>query len=89
MTILVTGAAGFIGQAVCKKLLMDDMSGVGIDNLNDYDYDYYYYYYYYSPGLRHARLKDLRAFPQFEFSGLDFSNPSEVQRFFAKNPLKE
>lgn len=86
MTILVTGAAGFIGQAVCKKLLMDDMSGVGIDNLNDYDY---YYYYYYSPGLRHARLKDLRAFPQFEFSGLDFSNPSEVQRFFAKNPLKE
>ena len=81
MTILVTGAAGFIGQAVCKKLLMDDMSGVGVDNLNDYDY--------YSPGLRHTRLKALRAFPQFEFSVLDFSNPSEVQRFFAKNPLKE
>ncbi len=78
MTILVTGAAGFIGQAVCRKLLMDNMSVVGIDNLNDY----------YSPGLKHARLKDLGVFQQFEFSALDFSDPSEVQRLFAKNSFE-
>ncbi|WP_300655614.1 NAD-dependent epimerase/dehydratase family protein [Hydrogenophaga sp.] len=75
MKILVTGAAGFIGQAVCKKLLMDNVSVVGIDNLNDY----------YSPALKHARLNDLASFEQFEFSALDFSDTSEVQRLFANN----
>lgn len=75
MKILVTGAAGFIGQAVCKKLLMDNVSVVGIDNLNDY----------YSPALKHARLHTLEPFRAFEFSALDFSDASEVQRLFANN----
>lgn len=34
--ILVTGAAGFIGAAVCERLLDDGYSVLGIDNLNDY-----------------------------------------------------
>ena len=33
---LITGAAGFIGAAVVKKLLDNNQDVVGIDNLNDY-----------------------------------------------------
>ena len=36
MRILVTGAAGFIGMHVCKKLLSWNFFVVGIDNLNTY-----------------------------------------------------
>ena len=36
MKILVTGAAGFIGFHVCKKLLIEGYSIVGLDNFNDY-----------------------------------------------------
>ena len=35
-TILVTGAAGFIGFHLCKKLLENGINVLGIDNLNDY-----------------------------------------------------
>jgi nucleoside-diphosphate-sugar epimerase len=52
-TILVTGAAGFIGSNLVKRLL-HDLSGatiVGIDNMNDY----------YDPSLKESRLKDLEA----------------------------
>ena len=75
MKILVTGAAGFIGQAVCKRLLMDNVSVVGIDNLNDY----------YSPDLKRARLRELESFREFEFSTLDFSDANELQRLFENN----
>ena len=47
--ILVTGAAGFIGAALCKRLLAAGKSVVGIDNLNDY----------YDPNLKQARIKEL------------------------------
>lgn len=35
-TILVTGAAGFIGCKTCERLLMNDQKVVGVDNMNDY-----------------------------------------------------
>lgn len=37
-TVLVTGAAGFIGSNLCKRLLNDykDIKVIGIDNMNDY-----------------------------------------------------
>lgn len=49
MNILVTGAAGFIGFHLAKKLLELGYQVVGVDNLNDY----------YDPQLKLARLKEL------------------------------
>jgi UDP-glucuronate 4-epimerase len=51
MTILVTGAAGFIGAAVCLRLLARGEQVVGVDNLNTY----------YDPALKRARLQRLEA----------------------------
>src|ERR1700737_2925364 len=55
--ILVTGAAGFIGYHVTKRLLERGEAVVGIDNLNPY----------YDPKLKEARLQQFRAFDRFEF----------------------
>jgi len=49
MTVLVTGAAGFIGAAVCERLLARGEQVVGLDNLNSY----------YDPALKQARLDRL------------------------------
>jgi UDP-glucuronate 4-epimerase len=49
MQILVTGAAGFIGFHLCKKLIDMGYQVVGVDNLNDY----------YDPKLKLARLREL------------------------------
>ena len=49
MKLLVTGAAGFIGRAVCRRLLDRSDSVVGLDNLNDY----------YDPELKYGRLAAL------------------------------
>ena len=49
MTVLVTGAAGFIGAAVCERLLERGERVLGVDNLNSY----------YDPALKQARLDRL------------------------------
>ncbi len=49
MKILVTGAAGFIGSAVCRRLLDRGHEVVGTDNINDY----------YDPALKYGRLSRL------------------------------
>lgn len=49
MKLLVTGAAGFIGSGVCRRLLERGDSVVGLDNLNDY----------YDPELKYGRLATL------------------------------
>ena len=56
--ILVTGAAGFIGFFLTKRLIEGGWEVVGIDNLNDY----------YSVQLKRDRLKQIDDFDKFTFN---------------------
>jgi len=71
--ILVTGAAGFIGFHLCRRLLDDGYVIVGIDNLNSY----------YDVRLKEARLDRLKPFDNFHFIRLDLADRQEVERLFA------
>ena len=62
--VLVTGAAGFIGQAVSAALLARGDRVVGVDNLNDY----------YDPALKEARLATLREQDGFDFVRADIAD---------------
>jgi UDP-glucuronate 4-epimerase len=66
MAILVTGAAGFIGYHVSRRLLERGEHVIGVDSINDY----------YDPRLKHARLADLRQVPsgRFTFARVDFAD---------------
>lgn len=65
MKILVTGAAGFIGRAVCERLLQaGDCTVVGVDNLNSY----------YPVSLKQARLATLEGRDGFRFVQLDLAD---------------
>lgn len=65
MTVVVTGAAGFIGYHLCERLLSRGESVVGVDNLNDY----------YDPTLKEARLARLTQRDGFHFERLDLTAP--------------
>ncbi|MCW5729129.1 MAG: GDP-mannose 4,6-dehydratase [Alphaproteobacteria bacterium] len=64
MSILLTGAAGFIGYHVSEALLRGGHRVIGIDNLNDY----------YDVRLKEARLARLRAKPGFVFHRVDIAD---------------
>lgn len=64
MTVLLTGAAGFIGMHVAEALLARGDRVIGIDNLNDY----------YDVGLKRARLARLEAQPGFRFLAIDIAD---------------
>jgi UDP-glucuronate 4-epimerase len=72
MKILVTGAAGFIGMHVAKRLLDSGHDVVGIDNLNDY----------YDVSLKRARLGELRPYPRFQFHKMDIVDSDDVLNLF-------
>lgn len=72
-TILVTGAAGFIGFHVAQKLLQAGRRVVGLDNLNSY----------YDPKLKEDRLNLLKNNPTFSFVKLDLADRSEMAALFA------
>lgn len=72
MKFLVTGAAGFIAFHTAKLLLERGDEVVGLDNLNDY----------YDVTLKHARLKQLEAFPKFRFAKLDLADRVEMPALF-------
>src|SRR4029453_10479442 len=76
-TILVTGAAGFIGMHVARRLLADGHTVVGLDNLNPY----------YDPRLKQARVAELQAFPNFRFEKLDLADRAAMAALFAAHPF--
>ncbi len=73
--ILITGAAGFIGHALSKRLLEEGRTVVGLDNLNDY----------YDPELKRARLAQLTPFPGFLHVGFDMADRDQVASLFAEH----
>mgnify|MGYP002364582953 FL=1 len=72
MKTLVTGAAGFIGMHVTKKLLEDQFDVIGLDNLNDY----------YDIKLKEDRLKQLQTFKNFRFIALDIADKIAMEKIF-------
>ena len=72
MKILVTGAAGFIGMHLSKRLLERGDEVVGIDNLNDY----------YDVQLKHDRLKQLDGFDKFTFIKMDMADREAMATLF-------
>jgi len=73
MSVLVTGAAGFIGAAVAERLLGRGERVIGLDNLNSY----------YDPALKRARLQPLLQQPGFQFHQLDLANSNAIAELFA------
>ena len=71
--VLVTGAAGFIGMHVARRLLADGRDVVGVDDLNTY----------YDPRLKEARVAELRAFHNFEFVRTDIAKSGAIAELFA------
>ncbi|SRR6266571_916872 len=78
-TVLVTGAAGFIGFHVAKRLLEDGNEVFGLDNLNDY----------YNVRIKEARLTLLRDFERFHFVKLDIADREGVAALFAQRPIEK
>jgi len=77
-TYLVTGAAGFIGYYLSKKLLQQGCKVVGIDNINDY----------YDVNLKYARLEKLRHFENFTFIKADISDKKLIMDIFEEHKPK-
>ena len=77
--ILVTGAAGFIGFHVARRLLEDGRGVVGIDNLNAY----------YDPKLKEARLAELTRHDEFRFYKLDLSDREGMAALFANHGFSQ
>ncbi|NNC38511.1 MAG: SDR family NAD(P)-dependent oxidoreductase [Hyphomonadaceae bacterium] len=78
MTILVTGAAGFIGSHFCEALLARGEQVVGIDNLNDY----------YDPALKQARLEKLAKYDRFRFSQVDLADHEALEASITASELQ-
>jgi UDP-glucuronate 4-epimerase len=70
--VLVTGAAGFIGFALARRLLENGRAVVGVDCVNDY----------YDPALKEARLAVLRQFTQFKFHRIDLAERKATETIF-------
>ena len=77
MRVLVTGAAGFIGAALCDRLLARGDEVFGLDNLNDY----------YDVALKAARLARLAGRAGFRFERLELADRAASARAFGAGPF--
>lgn len=75
-TILVTGAAGFIGSYLAKRLCAEnpDAKIIGFDSLNSY----------YDPNLKTSRLNELKGFKNFTFIKGNLADKSAIDQLFAQ-----
>ena len=73
--VLVTGAAGFIGYHLSKRLLEGGFTVTGIDNLNPY----------YDVSLKQARLERLTPFDTFSFFKMDIADREALDKIFQSN----
>jgi UDP-glucuronate 4-epimerase len=77
-TILLTGAAGFIGYHLARRLLDEGCTVLGVDSLNAY----------YDPRLKQARLERLLGRPGFSFQRLDLAGREATAALFAQTRPK-
>ncbi|HKW86345.1 MAG TPA: NAD-dependent epimerase [Nitrospiraceae bacterium] len=78
LVVLVTGAAGFIGYHVAKRLLERGDHVLGLDNLNDY----------YDVRLKEARLAQLSPFERFQFRKMDLADRAGMAALFADRSIR-
>lgn len=76
-TVLITGAAGFIGFHLTRRLLEKGCKVIGIDNLNAY----------YEVQLKEARLERLTPFDNFSFIKADIADRTRIEKVFQENPF--
>ena len=75
MTVLATGAAGFIGFHTAKALLDRGDTVIGLDNVNDY----------YDVALQNARLNELTPHESFHFIKADLKDRAAIERAFVEH----
>ncbi len=76
-TYLITGAAGFIGSFLSKRLLEENQNVIGVDNINDY----------YDTNLKQERLKMLSNNKNFKFFQIDISEKDKLEKVFKNNQI--
>lgn len=74
-TYLITGAAGFIGFFLSRKLLEQGCRVIGVDNLNDY----------YDVNLKYTRLGQLEPYDKFTFIKGDISDKNMITSIFEEH----
>lgn len=77
MTILVTGAAGFIGFHLSSRLLQNGLRVIGLDNLNDY----------YDISLKEDRLRQLEQYPHFQCVREDLIHHGALDALYQNNDI--
>ena len=76
-TVLLTGAAGFIGYKTAEFLIEKGYNVIGVDNLNDY----------YDVRLKTYRLERLKKYENFKFYHVDIENLEALKVIFEDNQI--
>ena len=74
-TVLVTGAAGFIGANLCRVLFNEGAKVIGLDNMNDY----------YDVSLKASRLDDLKKYHSFTFIKGNIADKALIESLFKEH----